>query len=271
MPFVINPDGTVDMIDVEYDSYGNMRPKIKREPSMPSFKPSEGIGSFYSKKKRKKNKNKDVVTKTAASQQVSGSVVNKPSQNKEEKSIVKKVRIITRQSVERFFIRKKSLRQLVSNEELMRAKVLLKGLLLDLFMQRYEQYKKYCTLMGWGIKIPAINKRKQKKNKKKKKHIFENVERRNNASGHTIADTAKFSSINDSMADTDVVYNRTGPSRPPKYGYARDYFGRVQERDSFNEEKNEFKRAERNQSHYDYSSFDAEDDHDSYYDSNGYE
>lgn len=63
-----------------------------------------------------------------------------------------------------------------------------------------------------------------------------------------------------------------GASRHPKYGYARDRYGRAQERDSFNEEgRNEFGQAQRYQSNYDYSSYDAEDDHDSYYDTDGYE
>lgn len=46
--------------------------------------------------------------------------------------------------------------------------------------------------------------------------------------------------------------------RKPKYGYARDYFGRVQERDSYKEEVHP-------KPSYDYSSYDREDDHDNYY------
>ena len=87
-----------------------------------------------------------------------------------------------------------------------------------------------------------------------------------NSSGNTIGEIATFSTIKDSLVDSDVIYKRNGPSRPPKYGYARDYFGRVQERDSFNEEKkNEFKQAQNKQSRYDYSNYDAEDDHDGVY------
>lgn len=47
-------------------------------------------------------------------------------------------------------------------------------------------------------------------------------------------------------------------SRKPKYGYARDYFGRVLERDSYKKEVHQKPR-------YDYSSYDREDDHDNYY------
>lgn len=57
-------------------------------------------------------------------------------------------------------------------------------------------------------------------------------------------------------------------SRKPKYGYARDIYGRVQERDSLDEEwRNEFKQAQMRQSNYDYSSYDANDDHDGCYSS----
>lgn len=71
-----------------------------------------------------------------------------------------------------------------------------------------------------------------------------------------------------------IVNKKSGrcASRHPQYGYARDRYGRVQERDSFNENRrNEFEQAQKYQSNYDYSSYDAEDDHDSYYDTDGYE
>ena len=47
-------------------------------------------------------------------------------------------------------------------------------------------------------------------------------------------------------------------ARKAKYGYARDIFGRVQERDLYKEEKHEKPK-------YDYSSYDREDDHDNVY------
>ena len=58
----------------------------------------------------------------------------------------------------------------------------------------------------------------------------------------------------------------SGASRKPKYGYARDRYGRVQERDSYNEDRrNEFYTASNSQKNYDYSSYDADDDHDGAY------
>lgn len=60
--------------------------------------------------------------------------------------------------------------------------------------------------------------------------------------------------------------------KKPKYGYARDYFGRIVERDVFDEERgNESWNARQRQNDYDYSSFDPEDDHDSYYDEDSFE
>lgn len=51
--------------------------------------------------------------------------------------------------------------------------------------------------------------------------------------------------------------------RKPKYGYARNIYGNIQERDSFNEDRyNEIYQAERRQENYDYSSYDSEDDND---------
>lgn len=66
------------------------------------------------------------------------------------------------------------------------------------------------------------------------------------------------------------IYGRSanGASRKPKYGYARDKFGQIQERDHFDEDRwNEFKQAQRRQSNYDYSSYDSNDDHDGVYSS----
>lgn len=55
-------------------------------------------------------------------------------------------------------------------------------------------------------------------------------------------------------------------TKKPKYGYARDYFGRVQKRDLYDEDReNEFAQSQRAQSNYDYSLYDREDDHDGGY------
>ena len=50
-------------------------------------------------------------------------------------------------------------------------------------------------------------------------------------------------------------------NRHPKYGYARNRYGNVLERDSFNENlENESYQAELMQQNYDYSSYDSEDE-----------
>lgn len=60
--------------------------------------------------------------------------------------------------------------------------------------------------------------------------------------------------------------------KKPKYGYARDYFGRIVEHDIFDEERgDENWNARKHQNYYDYSSFDPEDDHDSYYGEDSFE
>lgn len=49
--------------------------------------------------------------------------------------------------------------------------------------------------------------------------------------------------------------------RKPKYGYARNIYGNIQERDSYNEDSyNEIYQNEIRQRDYDYSSHDVEDD-----------
>jgi hypothetical protein len=56
--------------------------------------------------------------------------------------------------------------------------------------------------------------------------------------------------------------------RKPKYGYARDIFGRVQHRDVFADDRfNDFEQSQRLQSNYDYSNYDADDDNDGAYSS----
>ena len=254
MAFVVNPDGTITTVEADYDRNGNLRPKIPRSASEDFHMPVTGVSnSGVSRKEGKKRKNKKVISTTPVVDNTPVSQTNKTIEKPVE-SAIKKVRVITRQSVENFFERKKRLRQLVTNEEFLRATVTLKGLLLELFL--------------------AVKKSKKKQKSNPVIAHVNTVSNNHKSSANTIGNIAKFSTIKDSMADTDVIYNRTGfgASNHPKYGYARDRFGRVQERDSHNDDKrNEFKQAQKSQSKYDYSSYDAEDDHDSYYDSQSYD
>lgn len=95
----------------------------------------------------------------------------------------------------------------------------------------------------------------------------------NHSSGRTIGNIAKVhSSSGKCTPENGYIYGRSvnGASRQPKYGYARDRYGRIQERDHYNEDRhNEFKKAQNNQRNYDYSDYDVNDDHDGAY--NGWE
>ena len=123
------------------------------------------------------------------------------------------------------------------------------------------------------MKRTTFKKPKVKKKKKKNKtpHQVQEVKAHHDShTGFTIGEIAKFGSLKGeyaSSSDYDVrTSNPPRPARPPKYAYARDRYGRVQERDSFNEEKkNEFYTAQNRQKNYDYSSFDANDDNDGAY------
>ena len=266
MAYVVNPDGTVESVEVEWDSNGNLRPRPKRDyDGLQSSYKSKSLASSYIPHSQRKKKKK---VSSSTNMNSSIDVVSNQTQNKQDSSKINKIRIITKQSIEKYFVRKKNLHQIVTHEDLMRASIVLKSSLLKFFMEKYEQYKDYCLSMGWGVKRTIT----QKVNKKKKKNFINTSKNNHTSSGNTLGSIAKFSTMKDSLEGSDVIYARSGKSRPPKYGYARDYFGRVQERDSYNEEKkNEFKQAQNSQSRYDYSSYDAEDDHDSYYDSKGYE
>ena len=86
--------------------------------------------------------------------------------------------------------------------------------------------------------------------------------------GFSSGETATFNPLNKRTPDGDMVNGKSlfGASRKPQYGYARDRYGRVQERDSFNEERrNEFHQSQQHQKNYDYSNFDENDDHDGAY------
>lgn len=252
MAIIINPDGTVSTMEVNYDAYGNIRPKIPEEIAEKTFVPSKDI-TFPKKQKKKRKK--------AAS----------PAPPKTQGDAVKSTKIVTRHSIDRYFAYIKSHHQKITEKDHTQTLSLLKGELLAYYEQRYFEYKME------SLPKPASAKNKKptegKKKKKKKNKETQAKQFISRSSGFSIAEIASFSSLKGALPGNDIINGRSiyGASRKPKYGYARDRFGRVQERDSLNEErKNEFKQAQRNQSSYDYSGYDVEDDHDSYYDSNEY-
>lgn len=206
MAFVINPDGTITTVDVDWDPNGNLRPKkdYGEFKSSYTFLSSTSNKKVKTEKQKKRNK-KDVIS---------------PISTKSNSDTKEKV--------------------LSSNNNNLNK-----------------------------------NNKKNKKNKNKNKNKKEkgSIHRsEHNSLKNTIGDIATFSYLKDSLSNSDIFYRNSNVSRHPAFGYARDKFGRVQERDSFNEEiDNEFKQAQQHQTGYDYSNYDAEDDHDSYYDSEAYE
>ena len=267
MAIVINPDGTVSTIEVDHDAYGNIRPKMPQDiTEKPSEKPymssSQKKEVIYPKIQKKKHKK-----------------VIPSAQNKSQGDTVKSTKVVTRQSIDRYFAYIKSHHQRITEKEYSQTLCLLRGDVRDYYIQRYLEYKIEHTTKPLSVISTKPNEGKKKKKKKNKQNKQQKKETQakqfiSRNLGFTIAEIASFSSLKGALPGNDIINGRSiyGASRHPKYGYARDRYGRVQERDSFNEDrKNEFKLAQVQHKNYDYSSYDAEDDHDSYYDSGAFE
>ena len=260
MAFVINPDGTIKILEVKYDRSGNISPKRIIEGY-------ENSSSQQSKKKKNKHRtatkissaidspNNDVTGLDNSKKQISSHEVVTPKSNSAEsasKVVVSTLRYVpktpdkkklfqTKEAIDEYFIKRKELRQIVHQEILDYAIKHLNGELRSYFVKCFNEHNSYCRSQRWFKEVPEV---KQKKTRKES----------------AITPIGKASS------------GKFGNSRHPVYGYARDRFGRVQERDSLNEDrKNEFRQSQALQSRYDYSSYDSENDHDSYYDSNSYD
>lgn len=260
MAIVINPDGTVSTIEVDHDAYGNIRPKmpedIAEKPSEKQYIPSSQKKDFIYPRMQKK-KHKKVVS--SASHEPQGNTV-------------KSTKVVTKQSIDRYFAYIKSHHQRITDNEYTKTLSLLQGEVLDYYKQRYMEYKtEHSPKPASTISTkPADGKKKKKKNKQNKQLKKETQAKQfiSRSSGFTIAEIASFSCLKGALPGNDIINGRSiyGASRNPKYGYARDRYGRVQERDSYNEERrNEFHNAQNHQRNYDYSSYDANDDHDGAY------
>lgn len=274
MAIIIHPDGTVSTIETIHDQNGNLRPKITNSnyDDAHSWTPSNHncAKEKYTAKQRTKKIKKHVVS--GRTSQVSISVAD----------------------IDSFFDKRILNRQTITSEEYEKLYRLVPSSHKGYFEKKYNEYIEYRRLGKKSAKrkrdelaekvqaskrtsesarikmektsiIAAKQKRKAEKTTNRKseaKHI--------STKGNTIGDIATFSSLKSNYAssqDFDVRTSRpTRPSRAPKYAYARDRYGRVQERDSFNEEKrNEFYQAQNMQRNYDYASYDADDDHDGAY------
>ena len=192
-----------------------------------------------------------------------------PSKKKRDQRAVREP-VITRQSISDYFSRKKASHQAISKGAYLNATSKLKGKLLDYFLECYNTHQEYCREMGWETgKLP-----KYKKKDKQQVKINTPIQNSHYSSGNTLSDIATISSLKDSSSANSINHERTllSASRQPKYGYARDRYGRIQERDKYDEERiNDFKHAHKQQANYDYSNYDENDDHDSFYDNKGYD
>lgn len=261
MAFVINPDGTISTVETEYDRYGNVKPKINCD--------------LLKEQEIKYNSNLAPKTEKAKAKTISSKKKSSVSRNKLSKGEI----FISTAEIELFFKDRIATRRGISIEESHRIANALTKELREYFIYRYNKYLEYGERKHGGFRERSSfkkpkNKKKPTKKKKSPQVIKDVYKRQATHSGFTLGEIATFSPLNKQTPDGDMVNDRSllGASRKPKYGYARDRYGRVQERDSFNEErKNEFKQSQKRQSSYDYSDFDADDDHDSYYDSSRYE
>lgn len=254
MAIVINPDGTVSTIETTYDQYGNLKPKIDSE----LMKEQE---IHYSKNSITKSSEKGYVYPTS---NVSGKNVSRHVS-------FKRPIFTTKVQIDKFFSKRISSGKGLSSNEYLRIKITLSEELQIYFVSKYKDYIERLRILKEAKMRTTFSKPKVKKKKKNKPpHQVKDVKYRSSYSGYKQGQKAKYVSSKGkyaSSSDFDVrTSNPPRPARPPKYAYARDRYGRVQERDSFNEEKNnEFYNAHNHQKNYDYSSYDANDDHDGAY------
>lgn len=260
MAIVINPDGTVSTIETTHDQYGNIRPKIDSE----LLKEQE---IHYSKNTVSEPKHKKGYVYPTSS--ISGESKNYGSSY----SLSRKWSLITTNQIDKFFSKLISKGKWLGTNAYLRIKEKLPVKLQVYFASKYKQYREQIKKFEDAKLRNTFKKPKDKIKKKKNKPHHQEKEFKvlhNSHTGYTIGEIAKFGSLKEEYASSSDYEVRTSdpprPARPPKYAYARDRYGRVQERDSFNEEKkNEFYNAQNRQKHYDYSNYDANDDNDGAY------
>lgn len=270
MAIVINPDGTVSTIETTHDQYGNIRPKM---PTDNSTAPAESVspkeGTIYSKINSPKQKENHTFypTEYATKPKVSS---NKPKTKIVATLKQAKPRYIftTIGEINEFFKKRKIGGREVLFIEFSNISEKLPNCLKNYFKKRFLEYKEYFSRV---MEIKSEETAKELKQQKPKKEVRQKVGiSYPRSSGFTLGDIISSSSkqaLYASSSDFDVrTSNPPRPAQAPKYAYARDRYGRVQERDSFNEEKrNEFYVAQNRQRNYDYSSYDSNDDNDGAY------
>lgn len=251
MAYIINPDGTISTVDANYDHNGNIKPKIDSE--------------FLKEQAIHYNRNIEPLQNRISSS---------TPRTKKKKKVVKRIppfkqkQFISKAEIDFFFKDRKCSGRRISNEEYSKILLSLPDVLKDYFVSCFLRYKGYKLSENEDFrKRKTFKKNKNNsKNKQNNSHIVRDASTIH--SGFSLGEVATFSSYNKRTPEGNMVNGKSlkGASRNPKYGYARDRYGRVQERDSYNEERrNEFHNAQNYQKNYDYSNYDANDDHDGAY------
>lgn len=259
MALLINPDGSVFPVEVEYDTDGRIQPKKKFD----MFEDSEQNIQSHSIVKKKGQiipteykkftaetllaRVSSVVQNMKRNRKKKKSSIMEPNQNIQSTSLDDKKKLFqSEKEIDEYFARRLELHQVVYDNILKYGQKVLTKDLYKYLSLKYREHNEYCRSKGWGF-IDS----KAKNNKKVKNTMPRNIDR--------------------STYEPCAISERNG-NRHPVYGYARDRYGRVQERDYLDEDRrNEFKKLQRNQSNYDYSNYDSENDNDGYYDNIGYE
>ena len=274
MGLLINPDGTTTYVEEEYDAIGAAHPsksyllQMAQQNDTPTTTEWNRGKSSQSSRKHKKKQQSDYYP-TSSSDRVqtrTGKVIVDYDAKKASVGIA----VPTISAIDRYFAKMRKLRKVVPESMLMEAKRKLKPRLFSYFEECYHALIEFC---GTGsVKFKKNNgstmqkpKKAASASKKEKKAVRTTC---TVSSGHTIADIAIIKKNKIEADATETRATGFGKGRAPKYGYARDYFGRVQERDRLDEDRrNEFAQRQRQQSRYDYSNYDANDDHDGDYSS----
>lgn len=267
MAYVINPDGTITTVPADYDRNGNLSIKRGYTFEGEGGSPKKDVKPAPANRRNKTPKSPNIPRKKNLIQSVSS---DSGTQKKRPKTILlgedssssdEDYRIndptylrrnhfkssISEVDIEKFFLKRRRNNRFITNKEYVEILTKLKGPIAAYFASCYREYIKD---LGFFNTIPGGGSNKTKKEKKRKGGKKNKQQKQ----------------VNRQPDNTPVTAPLLHKGRKPKYGYARDRFGRVQERDSFNEEKgNEFHQARNSQRNYDYSSFDANDDHDGAY------
>lgn len=284
---VINPDGTISEAQYSHNQDGSISKiwysdELNRSTSSSNnFFTRKTAERSYSttsysrtKKKRKKGKQQVAPTKVDAEGENVSTSVKKDSTTTIQVPVTGS--IATKSEIDSFLANKKKPKRIYPCDYGPIVNRITDIHLIDYFCRRCFEL---------GIKIMSDKKKSQKTSKESKKQNSQKTKKAKNPaktkgksnekvqeqkqtlnikqhSNKSIWSNAKMSD----EAKTTMGKMITVASRKPKYGYARDRFGRVQKGDMFDEERtNEFRQAQNWQNHYDYSSYDANDDNDGAY------